>query len=56
MESYATLGIIEVSHQDLETLLVYFTDGTFAIYSAEQLNQMIPKRDSSGGENAEPGQ
>jgi hypothetical protein len=56
VEPYATLGIIEVRHLDIETLLVHFTDGTFAHFSAHQLNRITPIRDLADGDNAEPDQ
>ncbi len=50
------LGIIEVDHQSDQTLLVNFSDGTYASFSVFQLAALQPLRSIGDGDNAEAGQ
>lgn len=52
----AAIGIIEVDHQSEESLLVNFTDGTFAFFSADDLVHLQPNRRLAEGDVAEAGQ
>jgi hypothetical protein len=55
-EMTTPLGIIEVDHQSEDRLIVNFSDGTFAFFSAADLAALRPKRLPEDGEVAEPGQ
>ncbi len=50
------LHIIEVDHQSDLSLLVNFSDGTFASFTAEDLATLQPARQRESGEEAHPGQ
>ena len=52
----APVGIIEVDRQNEQTLLINFTDGTFASFSAQDLVSLQPKRRIADGEVAAIGQ
>ena len=52
----AAIGIIEVDQQSAESLLVNFTDGTFAFFSADDLLHLQPIRKIAEGDLAEAGQ
>jgi len=52
----APIGIIEVDHQSEESLLVSFTDGTFAFFSVDDLVHLQPNRKTAEGDVAEAGQ
>ena len=50
------VGIIEVDHQSEQTLLINFTDGTFAFFSAQDLVALQPERRIADGDVAAIGQ
>ena len=50
------LGILEVNQYNPDFLLVNFTDGTFATFSALELAELRPIRAFDQGECAEEGQ
>jgi hypothetical protein len=50
------LGIIEVDLQSTDTILVNFTDGTYASFSADDLAYLHPQRSIADGDVAEAGQ
>lgn len=50
------LGIIEVDVQSEDTLLINFTDGTFASFSVYDLAAIHPQRQIAEGDVAEEGQ
>jgi hypothetical protein len=52
----ARLGIIEVDYEDDQSLLINFSDGTFASFSVSDLVRMRPKRFVGEGDRAEAGQ
>jgi len=52
----AQLGIIAVDHQDETTLLINFSDGTFASFSVADLAALHPDRLVGEGDVAEAGQ
>jgi hypothetical protein len=52
----AAIGIIEVGHTSEDSLLVNFTDGTFALYSVSDLIRLQPIRRIAEGDTAEVGQ
>ena len=48
--------IIEVDHQSEQCLLINFSDGTFASFSADELALLRPVRLVEAGDVAEEGQ
>ncbi|ADW67806.1 hypothetical protein [Granulicella tundricola] len=54
MESH--LGIIEVDYENDQSLLINFSDGTFASFSVLDLAAMQPNRILADGDHAETGQ
>jgi hypothetical protein len=50
------LGIIEVDHQSADSILINFTDGTYASFSVEDLAALHPRRSIAAGDIAEAGQ
>ncbi len=51
-EARSEIGIIEVEQQGESSVLINFTDGTFAFYSVEELTAIHPSRQNGDGENA----
>ena len=51
-----SVGILEVDHQSEQTLLVNFTDGTFAFFSVQDLVSLQPTRRVAAGDVAAIGQ
>ena len=52
----AHLGIIEVDYENDQSLLVNFSDGTFASFSVTELAALQPNRVIAEGDQAEAGQ
>jgi hypothetical protein len=50
------LGIIEVDLQSADSIVINFSDGTYASFSADDLASLQPQRSIADGDTAEVGQ